>query len=242
METKDVCVATISLARNEKEEKALRDSLEQLAVLNTPVYITDGGSTKSFLRFLQSIPQFTLFEAKGLWPQAKMSITEAKKTGANFIFYTEPDKKEFLSKYAKRMLEEIIADERTGVVIASRSANGFATFPLFQQMTETTINNCCKEVIGKEIDYCYGPFFFNSKLIPFLEKLNNDIGWGWRPFLFAAAHRLGWKIESHEGDFNCPLEQRENEANERIYRMKQLTQNISGIIQAAAVNLFSENQ
>jgi hypothetical protein len=61
------------------------------------------------------------------------------------------------------MLEEIIVDETTGVVIASRSSNSFATFPSFQQMTETTINNCCKEAIGKQIDYCYGPFLFNSK-------------------------------------------------------------------------------
>jgi hypothetical protein len=239
MEINDVSVATISWARNEEEEKALQDSLEQLATLNIPVYIADGGSSKNFIQFLHSIPHFKIFEAGSLLSQIRTCIKEAAKSGVRFIFYTEPDKQEFFSKHLKRMLEEAIADEKTGVVIASRSASGFGTYPSFQQMTETTINNCCREVIEKEMDYCYGPFLFNSRLIPFLERLDDSIGWGWRPFLFATAKRLGYEIKSFEGDFNCPQNQREDDSTERIYRMKQLTQNINGLIQAATMNLSS---
>jgi hypothetical protein len=239
MKIDELCFATISLARNREEENLLTSSLKQLAELNIPVYITDGGSSKDFVEFLQSIPHFKIFEAKGLWPQAKMSITQAAKSSTRFIFYTEPDKPEFFANHLKKMLCRINVDEKTGVVLASRSAKGFSTFPSFQQMTETTINNCCKEVFGKEMDYCYGPFLFNRQLIPLLEKLDNNIGWGWRPFVFAIAHRLGLEVANFEDDFNCPPDQRADDASERIYRMKQLTQNINGITHAATINLSS---
>lgn len=236
MTTSDVCIATISLARNNEEEKLLRTSLEQLGQLKMPVYITDGGSSKNFVHFIKSIPHFNVFEAKGLWPQTKKSITEAAKR-SKFIFYTEPDKQEFFISHLKKFLEKITVDDNTGVVLASRSMKAFGTFPAFQQMTETTINNCCKEVMKKEMDYCYGPFLFNTCLISYLEKLNDNCGWGWRPFLFTIAYRLGLRIENYERDFNCPLEQRQDDASERIYRMKQLTQNINGLLKATAIDL-----
>jgi hypothetical protein len=239
MSTNEMCIATISLARNKEEEKLLLTSLEQLAALEIPVYITDGGSSNNFIHPLQSIPHFKIFKAKGLWPQAKMSITEAAKSGAKFIFYTEPDKQEFFSKHLKKMLKQISVDEKTGVILASRFANGFSTFPPFQQMTEATINNCCKEIIGKEIDYCYGPFLFNSQLIPVLESLDDNIGWGWRPFVFAVAHSMGLNVTNFKGDFFCPYEQRKDDAAERIYRMKQLTQNINGLIKASTIDSSS---
>lgn len=236
MKTNDLFIATISWARNDDEEKLLRTSLQQLAELNVPVCITDGGSTESFVEFLHSIPHFIVRQAKGLWPQAKLSITMAIESGAGYIFYTEPDKLEFFSKHLKQMLD-VAEIENAGAVLASRSIKGFSSFPSFQQMTETTINNCCKEIIGKEIDYCYGPFLFNANLVPYLKTLDDNIGWGWRPFVFAIAHRLGFEVKNFEGDFTCPPDQQEDDEAERIYRMKQLTQNINGLVQAATMDL-----
>ncbi|MBO9682152.1 MAG: hypothetical protein J7502_05695 [Flavisolibacter sp.] len=232
----DLFIATISWARNEHEEKVLRTSLKQLAEVDVPVCITDGGSTASFIEFLHSTPHFIVRQAKGLWPQARLSIATAMESGAQYIFYTEPDKLQFFSKHLKQMLDAIEI-ENAGLVLASRSAKGFSSFPSFQQMTETTINNCCKEIIGKEMDYCYGPFLFNSNLVPYLKVLDDTIGWGWRPFLFAIAHRLGFSVTNFEGDFTCPPDQQEDDESERIYRMKQLTQNINGVTQAATMNL-----
>src|SRR5690349_19861581 len=103
MKTNDLFIATISLARSEDEEKLLRTSLKQLAELGIPVCITDGGSTESFVEFLQSIPHFVVKQAKGLWPQAKLSITTAIESGAKYVFYTEPDKLEFFSNHLKQM-------------------------------------------------------------------------------------------------------------------------------------------
>jgi len=231
----DVSVATISWARNDAEEKVLEISLKQLAQLGLHVFIADGGSSQKFLQFLYSFSNFTVLHASGLWPQAKASITPAANE-TKFVLYTEPDKLEFFSKHLHVMLKEPRA-ENTGVILASRSPKGFSTFPVFQQLTENTINQCCKEVIKKDIDYCYGPFLFNSRLIPFVNSVNSDCGWGWRPFLFTIAHRLGFSVETYQNDFNCPADQRNDHEAERIYRMKQLTQNLNGLIDATAVDL-----
>src|SRR5881275_534422 len=60
MTNADLAIVTISWARNEEEEKRLRDSLEQLSTFSLPVFITDGGSSSLFCDFLQSLPRFTV--------------------------------------------------------------------------------------------------------------------------------------------------------------------------------------
>jgi hypothetical protein len=237
MNISELSIATISWARDEEEEKLLRESLQQLAKLERPVYITDGGSTSSFLDFLTGFPNFVILKAeeKGVWAQAKKSLSEAYKNASPFILYTEPDKLDFFENGLPRMLDEVTVDEQLGVITASRSTKGFATFPAFQQMTETTINNCCNEVIGYNVDYTYGPFILNTKLVPYVDLIQDDIGWGWRPYVFGIAKRLGYKVEAFKHDFSCPLTQQEDSAKERVYRMKQLSQNIQGIVLSTRV-------
>jgi len=239
MNTEKLSIATITWARDEKEETLLRTSLQQLASFNLPVFITDGGSGASFLAFLQSFPHFRLLQAKakGAWAQARNSLSEAHASGSEFILYTEPDKYHFFNEFLSTMLSKAETNDQTGVILASRSGSGFATFPAFQQMTETTINNCCAEVIGKQIDYTYGPFLLNRKLVPYLKLIQEDIGWGWRPFTFAIAKRLGYMVDAFIADLPCPQDQQEDNAAERIYRMKQLHQNIQGIVLSATVKL-----
>lgn len=235
MNKNDLSIATLSWARNNEEEWSLRTSLQALASLGLRVYITDGGSPGPFVRFLHGLPGFTVFQAKGLWPQVKQSISAAQASGARFILYTEPDKKAFFRQHLPQMLDLIDPGQRTGVVLASRSREGFASFPAFQQMTEETINRCCSVVTGLQTDYCYGPFLFHAQLVPFLNTIRDDAGWGWRPYLFALAQRLGWQLDVYEGSFLCPMDQRNEDPGEKIYRMKQLTQNIVGLVQAAGM-------
>jgi hypothetical protein len=241
MNRQNISIATISLVRDEQEEQLLRSSLTQLAALDIPVFITDGGSPSGFLDFLRSFPHFIVLQGKGLWPQAKASIVSAYQSGTAFIMYTEPDKLDFFRQFLPDMLSQAGNDEQTGVLLASRSDTGFATFPSFQRMTETTINNCCEEITGKAFDYTYGPFLLNRQLVPYLNLIQEDIGWGWRPFAFGLAHRLGLRLESFAGNFTCPPDQRQDNSKERIYRMRQLTQNIQGLVMSANVSL-SDNQ
>lgn len=232
MNRKDLAIATISWARDEGEEELLRAALGQLATLEIPVFVTDGGSKEGFLRYLRSFPHFTVLtaETKGVWPQAKNSLAAAYNTPASFILYTEPDKLFFFKHSLPSLLDSATGHPNLGVLMASRSAAGFSTFPAFQQMTETTINNCCKEVVGKGVDYTYGPFLLHREVVPHLNGLPDNIGWGWRPYAFSVAHQLGYSVEAYVADFNCPPDQREDDAAERIYRMKQLDQNIQGIV------------
>lgn len=239
MNKKELSIATITWVRDEEEEKLLRQSLQQLATLDIPVFITDGGSNNEFLDFLKSIPCFVVQKSKtpGLWAQVKNSLLEAYKSGSAFIFYTEPDKHDFFCRNLTPMLDQLTANEKTGIITASRSAAGLESFPAFQQMTETTINNCCAEITGHPGDYTYGPFLMNRQLIPYLLLLEEEIGWGWRPFTFVAAHRLGYGPEEWIADFFCPAEQQEDNAGERIYRMHQLSQSIKGIVLAVTISL-----
>ncbi len=228
----NISVATMTWARDAAEEKLLRESLQELAKLGLPVFITDGGSGRDFLDFLQSFSNFNLSTsiAPGVWPQVHNSLTAAYNAGTANIFYTEPDKREFFKQGLSEMLQYLQADEPRGIVAAARSSTGFASFPAFQKMTETTINNCCIEVTGCAIDYTYGPFSMNRLIVPHLDGLKDSIGWGWRPYAFIMARQLGFNIDAFVGDYFCPPEQQEDNAAERIYRMRQLNQNIEAII------------
>ncbi|QHT70023.1 hypothetical protein GXP67_26945 [Rhodocytophaga rosea] len=239
MNQPNLVIATITLARNATEEKLLIESLTQLARLNIQVFITDGGSSGSFLQFLRSVPHFFLSTAqvKGVWAQAKNSLLEASQADSDFILYTEPDKLLFFTQFLPTFITQPLHKEHTGVILASRSESGFATFPAFQQMSERAINNCCKEIIKLACDYTYGPFILNKKAVPYLHRVQEDIGWGFRPYLFGIARRLTLSIESYEGDFTCPDEQTTDSATERIYRMRQLSQNIQGLVLSTSVSV-----
>ena len=242
MTSTHLSIATISWARNDVEEQLLKASLQQLSHLNIPVFITDGGSGDAFIDFVQSLPNVTLLMAKekGLQAQARNSLQAAYDSGPSFILYTEPDKEAFFQTGLPLLLESFQPANQFGIQLAARSAAGFASFPAFQQMTETTINNCCAEATGKRLDYTYGPFLLKRELVPYLNLLKEDVGWGWRPYLFILAHRSGLTVEAYVFDFYCPPGQREDDAKERIYRMRQLEQNIRGIILATQAQLEEE--
>jgi hypothetical protein len=221
----------MSWARNPAEEELFRKSVTSLAKLGNAMFLTDKGSSESFTSFLENIRNLTLLPPQaGLWNQVKSSLLGAYQSKKKYIFYTEPDKLLFFTRYLANMLDEITVTEKTGIVVASRTQKAFSTFPEFQQKTETCINHCCAEVTGQEFDFVYGPFLINREIIPFLTNLPEDIGWGWRPFAFNIAKRLGNKIESYSGDFVCPEDQRKDNEAERIYRIKQLNQNIDGLL------------
>lgn len=233
MDLSEVSVATLTWARDAAEERLLRESLTLLSDLGPPVFVTDGGTGGTFADFLRALPNFRVSEAgaPGVWPQARSSITAAADAGgARFILYTEPDKRDFFRESLRGFIAEAASGEDVGVVLASRSAGSFATFPEFQQQTETAINRCCAEALGVEADFTYGPFLLNRALVPRLARAEDRIGWGWRPYAFGAARALGLRVLHVEGHLPCPPEQREDGRAERLYRVKQLGQNIQGLL------------
>lgn len=237
MNNSDISIVTMTWARDAEEERLLRESLHHLARLNIPTFVTDGGSARQFIDFLHGFSHFKVFESgePGVWPQAKRSIQAAYESAARFILYTEPDKEEFFRVSLREFISESPSDDEVGVVLASRSAASFSTFPEFQRYTEGAINRCCAEVIGEQVDFTYGPFLFNREVVPYLNYGVDDIGWGWRPYTFGVAHRLGYQIAHLVKNLPCPPGQREDSKSERIYRMRQLSQSIQGLILSTTV-------
>ncbi|HEU4470073.1 MAG TPA: hypothetical protein VFR58_03240 [Flavisolibacter sp.] len=234
-----ISIATIAWAKNESEALLLKRSLSALAALGLPVFVTDAGSGEDFRSFLQSFPHFHLTPApvRGVFAQARQSLEAAYHHGSSYILYTEPDKEFFFSQFLEPMLQGLENPGETGILLASRNAEGFSSFPAFQQMTETAINNCCAEVLGQQLDYTYGPFLLRAGLVPMIAQLEEDPGWGWRPFAFGLARRLGLPIQSFEAAFTCPPGQEQDDAGERFYRIRQLKENLQGLLLSKSFEL-----
>lgn len=238
MNLNTLAIATIFWARDAHEATVLQNALTRLSQMGVPLFITDAGSDAAYLEKIRALPNATVQgPVKGLVLQTKTSLDAAAASGAEWIFYSEPDKLDFFTQHLEKMLAQMEPDAQTGVWIAGRSEKGFATFPAFQQMTETTINRCCAELLEHPFDYIYGPFLMNRRLVSFIAQMPENLGWGWRPYIFMMAHRLGLDVKCFEGDFSCPEDQRQDDQQERIYRMKQLAQNMEGLAAGAAAAL-----
>src|SRR4051812_42261621 len=156
-----VCVATVTWARDEDEERLLRRSLLLLAGSGLPVVVADRETAPEFTRFLSSDGRFRVaspLRTPGLVGQVQASLAAAVDTGADFVLYTEPDKEQFFTSGLQQFLAAAQPGERTGAVLAARSETSYATFPPLQRFTEGAINELCRQFIGPPGDYSYGPF------------------------------------------------------------------------------------
>ncbi|HJQ32782.1 MAG TPA: hypothetical protein VJ866_11410 [Pyrinomonadaceae bacterium] len=238
MDERAVAVATMTWARDEAEAELLRESLPLLAGLGLPVFVTDGGSGAAFIDFLHTLPNFQVCDPprRGPWEQVRQSLAAAEAAGRAFVLYTEPDKSDFFRRVLRDFISEAPGGEDVGVVLASRSAESFETFPEFQRRTEEAINLCCAELVGAHGDFSYGPFLLNRALVNNVRSGPHGLGWGWRPYAFGTAHRLGYRVESVVRDLPCPPAQREDSPRERLYRMRQLAQSVEGLLQSVSQN------
>jgi hypothetical protein len=232
MNRNDVAVATMTLARNENEEALLLNSLQRLALDHWRVAVADGGSRPVFVDAIASIPSFTLVapRAHGLVGQVQASIAAASRLHVPFILYTEPDKFDFFDEHLTAFVADAPDAADIGIVLAARSPASFETFPPVQRDAEGTFNRLCADIVGEQTDYLYGPFLINRGLAPHLDAARDNIGWGWRPFLFTEARRLGYRIVALTRDFPCPPEQRVEDGAARIHRIRQLRENLDGLL------------
>jgi hypothetical protein len=231
----DIVFATMTLARRAEEGAILTGALAQLTGYGRPVVGADGGSTPDALQQLASIRGLELVPSRygpGLVPQVRTAIEAAAAMNTPFICYTEPDKQEFFGAGLSTFLDASPADSDVGVVVAARTASAFGTFPPVQQYTERAINDLTGGAIGLRGDYSYGPFLMSTSLAPHVAAAPTDLGWGWRHYVFATAHRLGFRVVLVPGGFECPLDQREEDQAERLHRVRQLEENCRGLAAA----------
>jgi hypothetical protein len=233
MDTDRVAVATMTWARSPAEEGLLRRSLGLLARLGLPVAVADRGTNPGFAEFLRTVPGFSMriSSTEGLVAQVQAGFDAAARFDRPFILYVEPDKELFFERQLSDFLRQAPDTGDVGVVLASRSAASLRTFPAVQRYTEGVINHLCGELLGPAGDYSYGPFLMNRGLLPYIANLHPRLGWGWRHFMFRAASREGLSVLHAVGDYPCPPGQRCEDEAERRHRMRQLSENILGLIE-----------
>ncbi len=219
-------------ARDVAEAELILSAVKALAGTGIPIIAADGGSPEPFLRELRQLSDVQVLPYRPDGPrligQVKTALGAAHASAAEWTLYTESDKRWFFEHRTPAMLEQAIGGG--GMIIAARSPESFRTFPEGQQLPETLMNRLCAETWGQDGDYMYGPLLIHRALLPFVERLAEDVGWGWRPYLMAICHRLGVPLRLWEVDLPCPPEQRgENDLQHRVYRLRQLSQNVSGL-------------
>jgi hypothetical protein len=231
-----ISVATITRARDAREEGLITRTLTALSHLGIPVVVADGGSPAAFLDSLSRIPKLTLTppDHPGLIGQVKASVRMARASGSACILYLESDKELFVSGPMTDFIESAIAEPDTGVILASRSRHSLETFPPFQRRTESAFNTVASDVIGLQADYLYGPFLMDHSVAAHVAGVAADLDWGWRPFIFATTRRLGRRVRAIEGDYVCPSDQAIEDDGDRLHRLRQLRQNIDGLTRAVA--------
>jgi hypothetical protein len=227
----DIAVVTVTMVRSSEEEQLLRRSLRLLSEIGAPIAIGDAGASAPFAEFLSTLPNVTVAApaAKGVVPQVQAAFTAAAAFARAAILYTEPDKELFFAHHLRAFLEDAAVRDHA-IVLAARSEAAAATFPPMQRYVESVVNHLCAQTIGEPGDYSYGPFVMPSLLAPHVARTPPDLGWGWRPFVFVAAHRRGLRVRHVVGDFQCPPDQRGEDETERVHRLRQLHQNICGLI------------
>lgn len=237
----DVAVVTITLARRPSEEHLLFSALETLSGLGLRVAVADGGSPPPFveaLRKLQGCEVRILPEPRNMLTQVRAAFDCARQWRTEALLYTEPDKQSFFADHLVRILRESVKGNAAhGVTVAARSSAAFMTFPATQRFTEDVLNRLCGDLTGVYTDYSYGPFVLEPCLVDYLDTLPDDTGWGWRPFIFALAGRLGLPVASIVGDFVCPELDRAETAADRTHRMRQLAQNVTGLVRAVELRV-----
>jgi len=157
-----------------------------------------------------------------------VSVEAALTHDAPAILYTEPDKLEFFADHLGQFVRLSQAGCRR-LSLAMRSHDSFLTYPPHQRTCETTINRCCRDQFGIDGDFSYGPFAMPRQLAARLTAMPAHLGWGWRHFAFAIAHRLGYDITMVQGPYSCPFDQRDEQEADRRHRDRQLRENLEGL-------------
>jgi hypothetical protein len=207
-----LAIATITWARDPDEERLLRAALRRLCAYGRP------------------IATVVAPEGAGLVAQTRASLKAALELSGAFLLYTEPDKLDFFETVLPAFVAEVPQTERLGAAIAARTAASFATYPQTQRLAETAINALFAREVELDADFCYGPLVLNRALIPLLNRLDPGLGWGWRFAVLGAAQRAGYRLHAIEADLPCPPAQRADHVAERVHRMRQLGQNLQGVI------------
>jgi hypothetical protein len=227
-----VAVATVTWARTSDEARLLERALARLAGVGWPVAVADRPTPMRLDDRLRQQQGLHLVQpaGAGLVSQVQAAITRAAAFGRPFILYVEPDKEWFFGDPIRDFVQRAPDSAAVGVAVAARSDESFETYPATQRYAEGVINRLIGEAVLEPGDYSYGPFLMNVLLHERVAALAPHLGWGWRHATFVAAHRLGLRLVQIRGDYPCPDGQDTEDDEERRHRLRQLSQNLLGLL------------
>ena len=230
----DVCIAAIAFARDDQEDALIRRAMQHLSTTGIQLVVADGGSPPALVDFITHLPRVTLVKppTRGLVPQVKAALATAASLDTRFVLYTEGDKAEFFDRHLADFVSRAPSENDVGVTVAARSNASFATFPPLQRYCEHALAHLTAEVTRVPGDYSYGPFIMHRALLDDMRDVPDDLGWGWRHFMFAAAALRGRRVTHVTGDYDCPIDQRHEGERERIHRLRQFSQSLEGLVVA----------
>ena len=119
---------------------------------------------------------------------------------------------------------------RPAIRIWASASHRARPFPATQQQTESAISALFGAETTLAGDYCYGPLILNRDLIGLLPDLPDTLGWGWRFSVMGAAWCAGYALRLFTTEVPCPPDQQGNDLGERMHRMRQLVQNLEGVL------------
>jgi hypothetical protein len=229
--TTDIAIVTVTWARDPAEAALIAGALELLAGAGAPVIVADRTGSPAFTARLARVGVRLVTPAgPGLVAQVQAAAAAAASLGTRFLLYTEPDKQAFFRDSLPGFLARAPRGDDVGVVLAARTDESFATFPPMQRYVETVVNTLCGQLTGVSADYSFGPFLLHRNLLPHIARMPAEVGWGWRPSTFLAAHRQGLRIVPIADELPCPLDQRREDDADRSHRLRQLSQNVRGLV------------
>ena len=221
----------MTLARTREEEEQLLHSLSMATALGLPMAIGDRGGRHAYVERLARLPGALVSPVAeaGLVPQIQVAFARAEEFRCDLLLYTEPDKAGFFAQAARRLVHAG-QKEPASLLLSARSDASFATFPPMQRYTESVVNHLASDLIGVTGDYSYGPFLMPRTLASHVGTLSSRLGWGWRFATFRAARRAGLPVRHVVDDLPCPVEQRDENDAERAHRVRQLSENLLGLV------------
>src|SRR5688572_10613671 len=179
MKREDVCVVTITLARDAQEGRTLLRALEKLTALGLPLVIADGGSSARFVKRVLDFNYFVVTpQAKGLVKQLKAGIAVALRQfkERRAIIYTEPDKYPFFEGNLLEFVNAAKYSEKLGAIAAARDEKSFSTFPTGQLKCERFMNEAFSWTVKPKGDYCYGPLLLSRDAAKIALQAPDDLG------------------------------------------------------------------
>lgn len=225
------------------------ETLKEIKKMNLSLYISDGGSSESFISKISSIGH-NIYRQKnpGLSAGRRQVLTQASlKKGSLVIVLFEPEKVSFIKNNLIRLIQPIL-ETQADIVIPKRDEKAFLSYPDYQTSSEKLLNSLMSSIIintmkknGKpipqkmdEIDFLFGPKIISNKphiLGLFMDKYNSKNLSGEKKFpceiwanalffpLIVALYK-GFKVISLPISYSHPKNQTSFESNNLLFIRK----------------------